>query len=474
MDNKEDSSVDSTLQKALTINLDECKYGTIVEIGAGQEVARAFFRAGGAAGTIAKTMSAYDMQFSDAIYGGEESGRYVSRNRVHKMMTREFDLIIERLAESRKKNSTYFAYAATVAAKSFSGKNESHGWIGVCVQLYPSAEPSHIVLHVRMLDSDSRSQQEALGVLGVNLIYGAYYYYSNPKQLIEHLGDNLGENRVEIDLIDFHGPYFEEVQNSLMNLHLITSGLTRGIAFSPDGNVMIPADMFYKKHVLVIRGSFHPVTKVNQEMVEKGLEQFVKVEGVKKEDVLVLTEMTMANLGGGEQNFDTKDFLDRVDTLRALGYNVLISDYLRFFRLRAFLRRYTKKQIGIVLGVPNIRDIFNESYYTGLEGGILEAFGKLFPDNTRIYVYPAKDRRGGGLETAENLVLSEHLQHLYQHLLTNHLIIGLTGVDESLLDIFSRDVLAKIKKGRGDWEACVPEVVAKMIVENKMLGFNSE
>lgn len=474
MDQTENAGVESTLQKALAINLDDCKYGTIVEIGAGQEVARAFFRAGGAANTIAKTMSAYDMRFSDAIYGEEESGRYVTQSRVRKMMTREFDLVIERLAEVRKRNSTYFAYAATVATKSFTRKAEAHGWLGICVQLYPRAEPSHIVLHVRMLDNDQRSQQEALGTLGINLIHGAYFYFSNPRELIDHLGDNLADNRIEIDLIDFQGPYFEEVQNSLMNLHLIESNLTRAIAFNAEGNVVIPADLFYKKHVLVIRGSFRPVTKVNQDMIEKGLEQFIQVEGVKREDVLLLTEITMATISGGEQTHGTQDFLDRVHMLRSMGYNVLISDYVRFFRLRAFLRRYTNKQIGIVLGVPNVRDIFNESYYTGLEGGILEAFGKLFPDNTRLYVYPALDRRGQGLETAESLELSKHLQHLYRHLVENNLIIGLQGADESLLNIYSRDVLAKLKKGHGDWEQMVPETVAELIVAHKMLGYNSE
>ena len=266
----------TTLEKALRINLDDKKYGTIVEIGAGQEVARHFFKSGGAAGTIAKTMSAYDMQFSDAIYGVQEDRRYVSRSRVQAMLEKEFALVIERVGTSRSVSSRYFSYAATVAAKSYRGDNECHAWCGIRVQMYPRAEPSDIIVHVRMRDHDADHQQQALGVFGVNLIYAAYYYFESPRTLIESLTDNLDQDRIEIDSIYFNGPYFEEVDNRAINLHLIRSWKTRAIMFRPDGSVAVPAEMLYRKNVLAIRGTFKPVTKLNVDMIEQGLESLYR------------------------------------------------------------------------------------------------------------------------------------------------------------------------------------------------------
>lgn len=459
-----------TLQKALEINLDDCKYGTIVEIGAGQEVARNFFRAGGAAGTIAKTMSAYDMQVSDSIYGAEESGRYVSRSRLTKMLEQEYELVIGRLSGARKKNTTFFAYAATVTAKSYLRKNECHGWIGIRLQLYPGAEPSTVILHVRMLDGDGGAQQEALGVLGVNLIHSVFYNYNKPKKIIESLADDLEQDRIEVDLINFTGPYFEDVENRLMNLHLIRSWLTRAIMFSPNGEVQVPSELLYKKNVLVTRGTFKPVTKVNTDMIECGLKKFHDVEHVEEDETLVLAELTMASLASGDK-IDDADFLARVDMLNALGYNVMLSDYLRFFRLRAYFRRYTQKQIGIILGIPNIEQIFMEDYYEGLEGGILEAFAKLFPDNTRLYVYPVRSNDDSGLVTVDNFQAPEKVRHLYKYLYEIERMIGLDNVDESLLAINTQQVLTNLKKGRGDWETQVPEAVADMIINRKLLGF---
>ncbi|MCK9469392.1 MAG: hypothetical protein M0Q49_08240, partial [Porticoccaceae bacterium] len=243
----------STEQKALEINLDEQKYGTIVEIGAGQEVARQFFNAGAAAGTIAKTSSAYDMQISDAIYGKAE--RYVSLERVRQMMDHEFDLLIERLAQRRSRNTTYFTYAATVTARSYRQTSECHGWIGLKLQMYPGAPASEIVMHVRMMDDTNKLQSEALGILGVNLIYGAFFAPLKPKALIEGLLDNLEPDRIEVDLINFSGPYFEEVDNRLMNLHLVRSWCCRAVMFDSTNQPVVPGTELRRKNTLVLRGS---------------------------------------------------------------------------------------------------------------------------------------------------------------------------------------------------------------------------
>lgn len=462
----------NTLHKALEINLDNCKYGTIVEIGAGQEVARNFFRAGGAAGTVAKTMSAYDMQVSDDIYGAEETKRYVSRSRLIKMLDKEYTAVTDLLTPSRPKNTTFFSYAATVTAKSYLQKRECHGWVGIRLQLYREATPSDIILHVRMLDDDGSSQQEALGVLGVNLIHAAFNYFTKPKEIIEALLDDIGNKRLEIDMIHFSGPYFEEIENRLMNLHLIHSNLTHAIMFNPQGEVEIPSELLYKKNVLVTRGSFTPLTKVHLDMTKCGEQHFSQIESINSERTLVLAELTMASLTVGNK-IDDADFLARVDMLNTQGYTVMISNYLRYFRLRAYFRRYTKLQIGIIVGISNLELIFDEEYYEGLEGGILEAFAKLFPDNTRLYIYPTKDPETKELITADNFQPLEKLKYLYRHFLDNDYLVGLDGVDESLLETNLAQILLDIKKGRGDWEEHVPESITEMIVNKKLLGFKS-
>ena len=460
----------SSLDKALRINLDEKKYGTIVEIGAGQEVARQFFRTGAAAGTIAKTMSAYDMNFSDAIYGVQEDGRYVSRARLQAMLDKEFDLVIDRVGTSRSMASRYFSYAATVSAKSFKIDNECHAWCGVRVQMYPGAEPSDIVVHVRMRDDDAERQQQALGIFGVNLIYAAYYYFENAKKIIDSLTDNLEQDRIEIDSIEFYGPYFEEVDNRAINLHLIRSWKTRAIMFRPDGSVVTPAEMLYKKNVLTIRGTFRPVTRLNVDMMEQGLKFFTKMQGVTVENSVALAEISLNDLHGNDLMVSEEDLIASVHLLNSLGYSVMITDYTRYFSLRAYFRQFTKLQIGIVVGIINIRQIFDESSYVGVEGGILEGFGKLFPDHTRLLVYPEIDQ-AGELRDFNNINLPENLQYLYRHLLENNFIFGIESSDHELFNIFSRNVLKQLHDGRGAWEDCLPEGVAEEIISNRLFGY---
>ncbi len=460
----------TTSQKALRLNLDEKKYGTIVEIGAGQETARQFFIAGAAAGTIAKTMSAYDMKFSDAIYGVQEDGRYVSRARVTAMMEQEFDLVVDRVGSIRSKSSRYFAYAATVAAKSFNRDNECHAWCGVRIQMYPGAPPSNITVHVRMRDDNAEAQQQALGVVGVNLIYAAYYYFEDPKKVIDSLTDNMKKNRIEIDSIDFQGPYFEDVDNRAINLHLIRSWKTRAIMFYPDGSVAVPAEMLYKKNVLTIRGSFRPVTKLNVDMIEQGQKSFYDIHSVSKENTAVIAEISLNDAQGNDNRVPEQDIVARVQLLNALGYSVMVSDYTRYFSLRAYFRQYTKLHIGIVVGMINIKQIFDESSYRGVEGGILEGFGKLFPDNTNMFIYPELDEHGN-LNDFTSVKVQDHLRFLYRHLIENGFLAGIECSDSGLFSIYSREVLKQLPNGRGEWENSLPEGVVEQIVENKFFGY---
>lgn len=472
MEHKNVSSRD-TSQKALRLNLDDKKYGTIVEIGAGQEVARHFFLAGAAAGTIAKTMSAYDMQFSDAIYGVQSDGRYVSKARVKAMMEQEFDLVVERVSDGRPKASRYFAYAATVAAKSFNRKNECHAWCGIRIQMYPGAEPSNLKVHVRMNDDNAEAQQQALGVLGVNLIYAAYYYFENPKMIIDSLTDNIKRGRIEIDSIEFIGPYFEDIDNRAINLHLIRSWKTRAIMFKPDGSISVPAEMLYKKNVITIRGSFRPVTNLNVDMIEQGKKAFFEQQGIHEDNTIVIAEISLNDAKGQDNHVPEEDIVQRVQILNALGYNVMVSDYTRYFKLREYFRQYTKMQIGIVVGIINIRQIFDEDSYRGVEGGILEGFGKLFPDNTRMFIYPELNEEGEIREFSE-LKVQEHLRFLYRHLLENDYLTGLENSDKALFKIFSRDLLKALKSGPGDWEKSVPSLVAEQIKENGFFEFKNK
>jgi hypothetical protein len=455
-------------QKALAVNLDPATYGTLAEIGAGQEVARWLFRVGGAAGTIAKAMSAYDMTFSDAIYGPCE--RYVSRERLVRMLDREFDLLVERLDAKRGPTTRFFVFADTVATRSFSRQEDGHGWLGVRFQTSPLAPPSEITIHVRLTDRDMDQQQEALGIMGVNLIHAALYSHANLDAGITSLLDHLTTDRVEVDMIDLSGPAFAGVDNRLASLKLVQHGLTNGALFTAGGTVVQPSDVFYKKCILVQRGSFRPATRVTLDMLRCARAQFVQEPGVDGRDLVVVFEMTLKNLRAEGDAIDVQDFLDRVDILATLGHTVLISNYAEYHRLAAYLFRYTRKMIGLVMGVPTLRDIF-EDKYVDLDGGILESFGRLFKNALKIYAYPQLDASTGALITAGNLRTAPHLRHLYEFMLENRFVESLRDVDERCLSIYSRDALARLRSGQPGWESMVPEEAARLIKSRRLLGY---
>jgi hypothetical protein len=476
----------TTTQKARRINFDAPIYGTFAEIGAGQEVAREFFHAGGASGTIAKSISAYDMVFSDAIYG--KSPRYVCRERLNLMLDHEYGLLVERLSATRGDRTNFFVFADTVATGNRQGNNEAHGWLGMRFQVAPSSEPSEIVLHVRMWDKDTVLQQQALGIVGVNLIYGALYLRSDPRQLIESLQDNLGTDRIEVDMLRFSGHCFEAIDNRLMSLHLVECKLTNAVMFGPQGEVLQPSEILHKKAILVERGSFRPVTHVNVDMIACATAQFVQEPPVKGKEVVVLMEITMNNLLS-EGALDANDFLSRVDLLADMGFTVLISNYSEYYRLTSYFRRYTKEMIGVAIGINNLLEIFNEKYYENLEGGILESFGRLFRNAVKLYVYPmsgeAYDRyiveskrtvtaapsaAPHILITARNIRVADRLASLYAHLLENHFIDNIVGFDANILGIFSRDALKKIRDHDLLWENMVPRTVASAIKRRGLFG----
>jgi hypothetical protein len=429
------------------------------------------------------------MVFSDAIYG--KAPRYVSRERLKLMLDHEYQLLIDRLSATRGDRTNFFVFADTVATSNYKGTNEAHGWMGFRFQTEPKGEPSEIMLHVRMWDKEAILQQQALGIVGVNFIYGALYYRSDLGKLIESLRDNLGMNRIEVDMLRFSGPAFENCDNRLISLFLVKYGLTNAVMFGQKGEVLQPSEVLYKKAILVERGSFRPVTHVNVDMLNCATAQFVQEPLVKGKDMVVLMEITMNNLLAAGA-LDAHDFLSRVDLLADIGFTVLISNYSEYYRLTSYFRRYTKEMIGVAMGINNLLEIFNEKYYENLEGGILESFGRLFRNSVKLYIYPMRQEAydmyiappdsgihtttshafaSNVLITSKNVRIVENLANLYAHLLENHYIDSIVGFDPAILSIFSRDVLRRIKEKDPKWETMVPTPVVEAIKRRGLFGY---
>ena len=467
---KEFENIPSIKSKALRINLNENIYGTFAEIGAGQETVRNFFRAGGASGTIAKTMSAYDKDFSDAIYGIEDDGRYVTESRLQKMLSHEFDLIEERINREKHPNRLFFSYANTVATIDFAKKYKGHGWVGIRYQIDPKEPYNEITLHIRFHENDAQLQQITLGILGVNLIYGAYYKYDQPNKLLRYLYDHIDKDKIEIDTINFSGPRFKDVDNRLMSLQLIKNGMTDAVMFDPDGHNILPARILYKKNILALRGSFRPVTKVNIDMFERSYEMFLKENRVEKDRTEVIFEITLSNLRA-EGEIDEEDFMDRARLLCSLGHTVMISNFQEYYKLVEYFSRYTKMRMGLAMGVNNLVDIFDEKYYRHLSGGILEAFGKLFFKDLKVYLYPMKDPETGEYTTSENLKVHPRMKELYKFFKYNGKVVDITDYNPDNMEIFSREVLGMIEKGEDGWEQMLPPGVSEIIKEKQLFNY---
>jgi hypothetical protein len=465
-----------TKQKALAINLAPQIYGTFAEIGAGQDVAAHFFKAGASSGTIAKTMSAYDMIFSDAIYGVQQVKRYVSEQRLIAMLDREYGLLIERLAEHRGNNSTFFAFSGTFSTLNYHKTNEGHGWMGVRFQLEPEGEFHDVVIHVKLLDNDTNLQQQAVGILGVNLIYACFFYHEAPSVFLLSLMDDLSKDRIQIDMIRFEGLGFAKVDNRLMSLHLVKYGFSDAALFGPDGKNLQPSEVLYKKHIVVVRGRFRPVINVHIDMIDTGVKQFMQEPDVDNTKVIVLTELTLQSLkernADATAEIDEKDFLDRVDILCSLGQTVMISNFHEYYKLVAYLSKITILKLGVVLGYPNLEYIFSEEHYRSLDGGILESFATLFSRKVKLFIYPTL--RDGAILNCRNFSLPKHLIDLYEYLIANNKIEDIRDYNERNLQVQTDRILQLIKQGAEGWEEFVPAEVATMIKERFLFGYSDK
>jgi hypothetical protein len=455
----------TTHEKALQINIDATRYGTFAEIGAGQEVARWFFRVGGAAGTVAKTISAYDTAVSDALYGPTE--RYVTRRRLQAMLDREYTLLLEELGPRRGDRSAFFVLADTVATRSYSRHENGHGWLGIRFQTQAAGRPSDVLIHVYLLDNDPAREQEALGIVGVNLAHGAFHHHSEPRKLVESLMDGVERERVEIDMVKLSGPAFDVLDSRLACLQLVELGFTDAAMLAADGDVVQPSEVLYKRPLLVERGTFRPPTKVALALLESARERFLREPDLESEPAILL-EMTLRSLTG-ESGVDHRDFIDRAEVLHALGHHVLISRSPRNFALAEILARYTRARLRIALGVPTLQGVIGDDY-EDLAGGRLEAIGRLFQKAVKLYVYPTIDPASGALVTAETMPVPESMRHLYRHLLDNRHIEALENYEPSILRINTRDVLARLQRGEDGWESAVPERVATIIKERRLFA----
>lgn len=459
----------TTEEKALKINLTKDIYGCFAEIGAGQEVAANFFKAGGSSGTIAFTQSAYDMKVSDSLYG--ETLRYVCEERLETMLDAEYKNIAETLP-GKHTESRFFAFCNTVESLNYHKTNQGQGWVGIRFQLHLNGPVNDIILHINMHDNSHKAQQEAIGILGVNLIYSAFFHTEDLNEFLDVLVQRLPRERLEIDMLRVSGPDFENVDNRIIALNLVKRGITDATMFDLAKQVLQPATALYKKNILLMRGRFRPVTKVHIDMIEKGRKAFLKEKRVKDERLEVIFELTLKDLTADGKISD-KDFIDRAELLSSLGYTVMISNYLKHYKMVEYLAPIAKGNlIGVILGVYNLHTIFDERYYDNLPGGLLEAFGRGFGHNVKLYVYPAVNVEDGTQYDLDNIVLPENLYGLLQYMKDNDKMASIKEFDKDLLHIFSDDVLMKINAGASSWEDDVPEEVAKAIKFFELFGYH--
>jgi hypothetical protein len=423
-----------TRRKALSINLDPNIYGTFAEIGAGQEVARNFFTAGAASGTIAKTMSAYDMTFSNEIYGLEESGRYVSKSRLQKMLNHEFELLAERLCGVSYETRTFFSFANTVTTLNYDKSNDPHGWLGIKFQLEPCGPANEIIFHIRLLDSDATLQQNVLGILGVNLVYAAFHYHEDPQRMIESLSDNLSRGSVEIDLISIKGPAFSELSEILVNLYLIQKGFSSAAVFLPNVGVVQAKDLMYKKNIMILRTRFNQKSKPDFKLFNDAIKPYTNYLEIEDQSLITMAELTLNNLMN-KTNIQDVDLLDRIakraKDITESGHAVIISNFDRHQKLAKYLNKCKPKSVGITTNISNLKNIFSSQYYgPGYTNELLAYISDLFSNNVKLLTFPYRDIKNKQIVTTKNLEVSPEAKPLFDFLIQNKYILDVLDLEK--------------------------------------------
>ncbi len=377
-----------THHKALTLNLDQGAFGSFAEIGAGQEVARWFLIVGGASGTVAKTISAYDKEVSDDLYG--TGSRYVSRQRLEAMLDREWTQLLNQLEKSRGSQTRFFSFVDTVSARNYAGTNEAHGWLGLRFQQQPGGQPNDILLHINLRDPANLLQQEAIGILGVNLIYAAFYQLEAAEHFLENLMQDV-EKRIEIDYMDLRGPAFESWDQRALLVHLVCRGFAQAVYFPSSGSPVPPTEVIHRNPVVLAPGYFVHMdpshAELHTRMLASGVRQLQGELGEAKAAPRGFFCLTLAPSDAKEPLPAVTDLLHRIDALRSHGGEVLLFREQELYTIIDFVNRYTEELVRVVVGLSVVIRAF-EDRYSKLEGGFLEALSRLLAQNVRIYAYP--------------------------------------------------------------------------------------
>jgi hypothetical protein len=428
-----------THHKALTLNLDPSKFGSFAEIGAGQEVARWFLLVGGASGTVAKTISAYDKEVSDDLYGS--SAHYVSKQRLEAMLDSEWTQLLTQLSKTRGSHTRFFSFVDTISARNFAGTNEPHGWVGLRFQLEPGGPFSDILLHINMLDPANVREQEAIGTLGVNLIYAAFYELQTRESFLEGVTQDVVKDRIEIDYIDLRGPAFETWDIRALPAYVVSAGFAEAVYFSSKGSAVPPTEALYKKAVVLAPGYFGHVdhAQVHAALLASGVQQLRNELGETHESPVGFFCLTASSLAANGPPPQIPDLMRRIDALLSTGNDVLLFRRRELYGMAALVNRYTKAPVRFVSGLSLVIRAF-EDLYGNLQGSSLEALGRLFTQNVRVYAYPmtATDLREwlnsfsttawewsetNGWVTAAQLRRAPPLGYLFDYLLASNFLI---------------------------------------------------
>jgi hypothetical protein len=430
----------STHQKALNVNLDPTTFGSFAEIGAGQEVVRWFLVVGGASGTVAKSISAYDKEVSDDLYG--PGSRYVSRERLEAMVESEWAQLLNQLSKTRGSQTRFFCFVDTISARNYAGTNEPHGWVGLRFQVQPGGEPNDLLLHINMRDSSNVLQQDAIGVLGVNLIYAALYQLQSKESFLENIAQDI-EKRIEIDYVDLRGPAFQSWEQRALLVHAVQAALAQAVCFPSSGSPVPPMEALHKKAVVLAPGSFEyadpPYAKTHEQMLAAAIEQLRQEVVEEKLAPIGFFCIPATSLVTGDPPPRIGTLLERIDALRASGGDVLLFRERELYTMTDYVNRYTKEHIRFVVGLSLLIRVF-EDRYSKLAGSFLEALSRLFAQNVRIYAYPmtSKDLRQSieaasatdwqwtetnGWVSASQLRLRPPVGHLYEYILASNFLI---------------------------------------------------
>jgi hypothetical protein len=459
----------STKEKSVHINIDSNYYGAIAEIGGGQETVRHLFQAGGASNTVAKSISAYDKLFSDHFYNQGNPARHVAEDRLRKMIDHEYGELIEIL--DKKNNRKFFAFANTVETLNFAKTNHGNGWLGIAVEGNDRYHPNKMFIHLKLHENDTLLQQNTLGALGINLIYGGLFQWEDPRDVLLSLLDNLDTGRVEVDYVSVEGPDLGWVDNRLLNLMLVSNDMTPAIMFDQSGKVQQPGELLYKKNVIVLRGYFRPINNLVMEFIEDSLANFKRDEDYRPDNTIAFCEISLKYLIQNKK-VNEKDFLNRVDLLNKMGQSVMISKFYRYFQLVKYFAQFNLIKLRLVVGLPTFDKIMDPSNYTDLHGGLLEAMGALFQEKVKVYLYPYIDMNSGEVIYPEDSHFSESNRMLWQYLNATKKILVLKSIQPKTLEISSEYISGLIENGDESLINFVPEKVYQLIKQNKLFGYN--